>query len=531
MANVTIDVAAQFKGKPAFDKAGNAVGGLEKSVSKLAKKFTALFAADKIIAFGKASLKAFEEDQKSAAMLANTMKNLGMEFATPVLETYIANLSKTAAVADDVLRPAMQKLLTQTGNYAKSQEILNQAIEVSRGSGVDLATVTQDLANAYIGNTKGLKKYNLGLTAAELKTMKFADIQKKLTTQFKGANAAYLKTYAGKMEILKTAAGEAQETIGKGLVDSLSLLASDGSVQGLADAMQSLADFTYNFSYALGSVVAELKNVKAAAPAWLQSVFSAASNVGPLGGLKQGIKGLQTIAAYGERQHNKTLMNPSVQMFMTDQANQRLNNIAMKKQQELVKKQNDLIKNQTAEQKKQALLKKQSALFDLEQIELIAALKGKLSDEDRKRAELQLALLQGDEAAAAKLSTELANSIDKTGNLAKYLQTLPDAANPFKNWQSYLDAIEAQVARIANSGSLSTYPGGGAADGAGYAGTYDFYSNPATGGSVMDNYQPSVIVQFQGADSLSQALRDSFVSASMEGSFSQINRTVGAFDR
>jgi hypothetical protein len=81
---------------------------------------------------------------------------------------------------------------------------------------------------AYVGQTRGLRKYSLGLSQAELKTMSFADVQKRLTKQFSGANAQYLTTYAGKMGILSNAAGEAQETIGKGLVDALTLLAGEG---------------------------------------------------------------------------------------------------------------------------------------------------------------------------------------------------------------------------------------------------------------------------------------------------------------
>ena len=523
MANVTIDVAAQFKGKPAFDKAGNAVNGLEKTVNKLAKQFAGLFATDKIIAFGKASLKAFEEDQKSAAMLANTMKNLGMEFATPVLESYISRLSKTAAVADDELRPAMQKLLTQTGDYVKAQELLNQAIEISRGSGVDLATVTQDLANAYVGNTKGLKKYNLGLTQAELKTMSFIEIQKRLIDQFKGSNAAYLKTFAGQMSVLTVAAGEAKETIGKGLVDALALIGGDGSVQSLADAMESFANNTANAIYAIGQLVAKIKELDNSTPGWVKKLITLNFKV-----LFPGLGAVKNLLGDAEKERNSKLQNPSVQMFMTDEANNRLNNQKAKATKEQVK----ATKALTAEQKKQTLLKKQGTIFDMEQIQLVAALKGKLSDEERKRVELQLALLQGNEEEAKRLSSEIANSIDKTGNLAKYLQTLPDANNPFKNWSAYLDAIEAQAKRIASVTGGST-GGGGTTPPPSTNTDAMTWTVGGTAGANGGSYggQVQVSVNFQGADSLSQALRDSFVSASMEGSFSQINRTVGAFDR
>jgi hypothetical protein len=71
----------------------------------------------------------------------------------------------------------------------------------------------------------------------------------------------------------------------------------------------------------------------------------------------------------------------------------------------------------------------------MQQIELIAALKGKLSDEDRKRVELQLALLNENTTEADTLTKQILMAQDATGNLYKYFQQTPDAKNPF----AYLD--------------------------------------------------------------------------------------------
>jgi hypothetical protein len=440
--SILISLAAEYKGKKAFKDADKDVSSLDKSAKKLGKALAAAFATDKIIDFAKASAKAFMEDQKSAAMLANTLKNLSLEFAAPQMETFIQGLSKSAAVADEVLRPAMQKLLTTTGDYFKSQELLTQAIEISRGSGVDLATVAQDLASAYVGNTKGLKKYNLGLTQAQLKTMSFTDLQKKLTNQFKGSNAAYLKTYAGQMEVLNTAADEAKETIGKGLIDALTLLAGeDLSVTQIADAFQTLADNIANTAVGIASLAKSLKTIPG-----LNSVMNNLKWWAEHGGL--GIVGSTItgtgLAAVGAKETNKKLQNPSVQMFMTDQNNQRLNNLEIKTAKDKLKQEKALL----AEQKKQAALKKQGTVFDLEQINIIAALKGKISEEDKLRLNLQLALITGNEDQAKKLSAQLADSIDKTGALRDYLATLPEANNPFKAWDEWLKTFKANLSAV-----------------------------------------------------------------------------------
>jgi hypothetical protein len=504
MANVTIDVAAQFKGKPAFDKAGKSVGGLEKSVEGLAKKFAGLFAAQKLIAFGKASVKAFAEDEKSAKLLANTVKNLGLAFETPAIEDFIGKLSRSAGVADEQLRPAMQALITTTGSAAKSQELLTQAIDISRGSGVDLNTVVSDLSAAYVGNTKGLKKYKLGLTQAELKTMSFTKVQKKLNDQFKGSNAAYLETYAGKVEVLKTAAGEAQEVIGKGLVDSLMLFTGDNSVQDLADSMQKFAQFTADAVYGFASLAAEVKNVSVSFKDVFKAVGGAStllpSDFQPFGFFR-------ALAKIGRKSQDVATGASTIDNYnMTSDAKAQAT-ARKKAEAAALKRAKDLAAaqaKQTKAVKEQTLLKKQSSLFDLQQIGLVAALKGQLSEEDRKRALLQLAILQGDTAEATKLTGQIADAIDKTGKLKEYLNSMTVTNDPFKAWMDSLEKIAAKAATI--GGGTPTNPSVPSTNSVTSNGFTYGYTGTGTGqgGSTYMDYLAShpapIIVQIDGKE-------------------------------
>jgi hypothetical protein len=550
MADLKVGITADDKTAKGVKSATKSLGGLEKGVEGLAKKFAGLFAAQKLIAFGKASVKAFMEDEKSAKLLANTVKNLGLAFETPAIEDFIHKLSLSAGVADEQLRPAMQALITTTGSAAKSQELLAQAIDISRGSGVDLNTVVSDLSNAYVGNTKGLKKYKLGLTQAELKTMSFTKIAQKLNDQFKGSSAAYLDTYAGKLDVLKTAAGEAQEVIGKSLVDSLMLFSGDTSVQDLADSMNNLAQATSDAIYGFASLASEAKNVSMSMPDWLKK---------GLGGVSSLLPGMQpfglfkTLSNYGAKKRNVATGASTIEDYnMTSDAKtqatarKKAETAAAKRARELAAAQ----VKQTKAIKEQTLLKKQSSLFDLQQIGLIAALKGQLSDDERNRVKLQLALLQGNEEEAARLTNQIALAQDATGTLAKYLQTLPDANNPFKSWDAYLKAIEDRIKKInvtppgvdnptnplnPTAPTTPTTPTTKSTNSTtignmtyGYTGT-----GTGQGGSTYMDYLAShpIVVQFQGSDAVTNAMRNSFLGSSLDGSFAGINRTVGSFDR
>jgi hypothetical protein len=261
MASVVIDIATEFTGKKGFKQAETSTDKLSKSVKSLGKNLGLALSATAVIAFGKASIKAFMEDEAAAARLTKAVQNLGLGFEDARIKTFIQDLESTALVADDVLRPAFQSLLTTTGSVAKSQDLLKLALDVSAGSGESLATVSNDLALAYVGQTKGLKKYDLGLTAAELSTANFEDIQKKLNGQFSGQNATRLDTYAGKMEAVNIAFGNAQETIGAGLLDAFSILGGDAGIGSVTNAINEMATAASESIVSLALVVEELQKI------------------------------------------------------------------------------------------------------------------------------------------------------------------------------------------------------------------------------------------------------------------------------
>jgi hypothetical protein len=368
-----------------------------------------------------------------------------MAFETAGIQRNLDKISASSGIAGELLADAFQPLLTTTKSVTESQNLLNLALDVAAGTGKNVAEVSQDLALAYTGVTRGLRKYNLGLTQAELKASSFEEIQSLLAKQFTGSNAKYLETYAGKLGILTEAAGLAQETIGKGLVDALVLAGGkDGEVQDVADAMQNLANFTSDAIRGVGVLAGKLSDLDTKNGGSLSRLFDELTYYNPVRILAR--MGAETRTR--PRANRNVSGRSNVTLFDADAAKaKKLEADRLK----VVKAQEALLKKQTAELKRQALTKKQSALFDLDQIQLVAALQGKLSKDERTRAELQLALLTGNTAEADKLSYRLAMSIDATGNLARSLRELPDAKNPFEAWNDYLDGIIKKVATATQS--------------------------------------------------------------------------------
>jgi hypothetical protein len=270
MSNILISLAAEFTGNKAFKQADTAADKLGKSVKKLAGAFGLALGTQQVVAFGKASVKAFAADEAAAVKLTKAVENLGLGFEDTKIKRFISDLEASAGVADDVLRPAFQSLISTTGSVTQSQDLLSLALDISAGTGEDAASVANELSKAYLGQTKGLAKYNTGLTRTELAASDFATIQTRLTDQYKGQNAARLDTYSGKVGALGVAYGNLQETVGGALVDSFMKLAGDTTVEDLTKSVDDLAQ-------SLASVV-ELAEAVATPFVGLAKLFNDASD-------------------------------------------------------------------------------------------------------------------------------------------------------------------------------------------------------------------------------------------------------------
>ena len=523
--SILINIASEFTGKKEFKKAEQATIHLDKQVKKLAKNLGLALSTAAVVQFGKAAAKAFAEDEAAAARLSKTVDNLGLSFANPQITSFIDTLSAASGVLDDQLRPAMQKLLTTTGSVAQSQKLLTQAIDISRGSGIDLDTVTQDLANSYVGITRGLKKYNLGLTQAELQAASFTTIQEKLTAQFSGANAAYLATYAGQMQVLTVAASEAKETIGAGLIDAFRIIAGDTTITDLSAKISKLATNIGDFFRGVAQGFRDLSQMPV-----IKQLLQLAGLMLKVAGKVAGAF-IDPFVKEGARKRGGGIAPSSANEHLaslTATANAK----AAAKAEEAAKKRAAALlasqKKNTAELKKQNLTKKQSALFDMEQIQIIAALKGKITEEERLRLMLQLALITGNTDQAKKLSDQLADAIDSTGKLKQYINTLPEAPNPFKAWDEWLASFKKSLAAVVVTAPPSTLPNGNVPN-------TNPFPDPSASQPEIDrergnlygsgNVGGTVVVQIDGR-AVASALLDQSMSA---GQVAYLDRRTGGF--
>jgi hypothetical protein len=430
MADLRVDIAAEFVGKKAFKEADTAALRLDKTIKKLGRTLGVTLGASAMIAYGKNAVKAFAADEAAANRLSTAVDNLGLSFSKVQVADFISNLERTASIADDVLRPAFQSLLNITGSLTKSQELLTNAIQISRASGVDLATVTNDLGKGYVGITRGLIKYNTGLTRAELQTKGFNEILGIMLAKSAGAAQDYLTTTSFKMDTLALASENAKETIGKGLVDAFARIGGGTEAKDAAKAIDNIAKAVNGVTLVLGTAIGLVNKFRQGYTNFLMDPLGTGMGGG---GTSTGRSASPAGTAVRLRQQREA----------EAAAAKRAKEVA-----NLTKKQVASQKALTAEQKKQASLKKSGTVFDLEQIQIVAALKGRITKEEELRLQAQLALLNGNADLAAKLTKEILMAQDASGNLAKFLSALPNARNPFEYLDAYLSYLAGKAAAI-----------------------------------------------------------------------------------
>ncbi|CAB4161712.1 hypothetical protein UFOVP1201_22 [uncultured Caudovirales phage] len=247
MSNIVIDIAAEFVGKKAFKQADTATQKLGKSAKGLARNLGLAFGTAAVLAYSKAAIRASAADTKGQSQLALALKNVGLQRDAASAEAYVQRLQSEFGVVDDLLRPAYQKLAVATKNTAETQKLLNLSLDISASTGLSLESTTSALSKAYLGNSVALGKLGVGISKADLKTKSFDEITSQLAVTFAGAATTSAQTFSGQMALLNVSTANAAETIGGSLINALSSLSADHSMATLGSDIENAAKSLANF--------------------------------------------------------------------------------------------------------------------------------------------------------------------------------------------------------------------------------------------------------------------------------------------
>jgi len=255
---VVVNIASEFTGKKAFKQAETATTKLEKGVKSLAKSFGLAFSVGVVVQFARVSIKAFNDQQKEIAQLTSALNSLNQGFRFTEVDQFLDKMEDVTKVGGDKLVPAFSQLARVTEDVDKAQKLLGISLDISAGTGRDLTSVTAAISRAMSGNTAALGRLNVGLDKNLLAYGELDDILDILEGKFKGSAARAVDTFEGRMKTLTIESDRAKETIGAGLVDAITILGGTNGIDTAADSMKRLSDETANALRGLALLVKQV---------------------------------------------------------------------------------------------------------------------------------------------------------------------------------------------------------------------------------------------------------------------------------
>jgi hypothetical protein len=236
---VNIPIISEFDGS-GIKKAISQFKDLETNGQKaqFAIKKAAVPAAAALVGLGAALFDAtkgaIEDDAAQKKLALQLMNSAGATDAQiAATETWISTQGKALGVTDDDLRPALARLVSQTHDVTKAQELASLAMDISAGTGKDLGTVTEALAKAAGGSTTALAKLSPELKQMAKDGASADEMMAVLSGTFMDQATVAADSAQGQFKRLGIALSETKESIGAALIPAveamLPLLTSFGN--------------------------------------------------------------------------------------------------------------------------------------------------------------------------------------------------------------------------------------------------------------------------------------------------------------
>jgi hypothetical protein len=460
MANVLIDIAAEFTGNKAFKQAETSTEKLTKNIKKLAGAVGLAFSATAIVNFGKLAVKASLEQQAEQHRL-NQLLKVGVGASTQevaILNDQAAALEKIGVVTGGNITQTQSQLATfnlQVDTIKALTPAILDYVTAEKGataSTADFKSMTNGLAQALNGNFASLTRVGFVLdenTKKQIANGTEAEranaLVKVLNSTYKDFNKNLRDTDAGQMQVLANAAQDATTIIGTGLIDALKRLGDEDSVDNLATQMQNVAIYTADVIRGIGVLIEKVKAIPGVGFLDIQMIpilgayISALNAAGRSSTITSGISA-QGLADLARLQAQFTIKTLAAKKKLTTEEQKALKAARLK----------------LAIDKANLALLKGEEVFDMDKIQIAAALTsqaeqlGKATSSaqqlqianDVARLNVKKSILALEDAIASKDEAAITSATNKLNADLKILNALSGQNIKMQDIKSILDSLK-----------------------------------------------------------------------------------------
>jgi hypothetical protein len=293
-------IGSKFDAK-GFKAAETASQKLGNNVKKLAGAFGLAFSTRAIVNFGRLAVKA-SLDQQAEQNRLNQLLRVGVNATTQeiaLLNDQAKVLEKIGVVSGGNITQTQSQLATfnlQVSTIEALTPAILDYVTAEKGataSTADFKSMTNGLAQALNGNFTSLTRVGFVLDENTKKQIKSGTeteranaLVKVLNSTYKDFNKNLRETDAGQMQVLANSAQEATTIIGTGLLDALKAVGRDNSIEDLASSMESAALASADFIRGLGQIASfEVSGETKSLIGLLTTPFRRSLSAGPLGAI------------------------------------------------------------------------------------------------------------------------------------------------------------------------------------------------------------------------------------------------------
>jgi hypothetical protein len=420
---VAINFLTKFD-KKGLERATKELKGFDKVVATGSFRLRAFAKAGGVAAaaglalFTKRSIEAALAQERLDKQLQLSLRSLDEEFRFPEVKGFLDSLERATNITGEELVPAFRKLVSQTGDLQSAQFLLSTALDTSAGTGADLNSVLDAINKAAIGNYKSIVSLGIGFTTAEAKAAGFTKIIQSLD-KYQGAAEKQTETFSGQLKSFQISAGKATETLGEGFLIAGSYIAgAQGNLKDFGTTLENTArqtsDFMIGFtaSFSTGSGLGGFLD---AGNLFLDALTGDFQTYIKLE--KEGIRlrEQRTLQERGYLGLSQLTIDALERQRLYGKKELTTEQILAKIQKDILAREKAMTKEKRAQQELDKKKAELEAMFDLDRINLQAALSRKLSAED----ELRVKILQ-------KLADGTKSAVDEAQRYADVLKIIED---------------------------------------------------------------------------------------------------------
>jgi hypothetical protein len=223
----------------ARDQASSKLKGVTKNIVGMVAAYATIRTG---VAFLKEAIAAAAETETVYNDLNASLERHGMNWRKvgKELKQHAGNMQTATGISDEAIAGSMQMLIDYGSTAAEAQERVKTAMDLAVGGHMDLRAATDLVAKASVGYTATLSRYGIILDESLPKSEKFAAAIKMINERFGGAAQARMKTYAGKVSLLKESWGDFTENVGLFLTGQAGPLSS--AIGGLTTLIQKMTE-------------------------------------------------------------------------------------------------------------------------------------------------------------------------------------------------------------------------------------------------------------------------------------------------